>query len=174
MERPVRVTPSYRVYKNGGGVLERGRWVLDTRGSSRLELQGESDGSHSSDTLTHDTEARNDFWTIAGIYVYRHHVEPRVELYVPAGESVSKPLRCIDVATRTNTTLDVLLESRKDDHRNVDGDRHLSEPWTGFTQFTILNETPPDGRMSSGGRLTKIQATTRTDYLWPKIWSSMS
>ena len=28
---------------------------------------------------------------------------------------------------------------------NVDGDRDLSEAWTGFTQFTILNEKPPDG-----------------------------
>ena len=33
---------------------------------------------------------------------------------------------------------------------NVDGDRSLSEPWTGFTQFTILNEKPPDGYMCSG------------------------
>ena len=31
MGRPVRVTPSYRVYKNGGGVLVRGWWVVGTR-----------------------------------------------------------------------------------------------------------------------------------------------
>ena len=54
------------------------------------------------------------------------------------------PLKYIDVVRRTNTTLDVLLESRTDDDWNVDGDRMLSEPWTCFTQFTILNEKPPD------------------------------
>ena len=46
-------------------------------------LQGESDGSPPFNTLTDGGEARNDFWTIAGNYIYRHHVEPRVELYVP-------------------------------------------------------------------------------------------
>ena len=40
-----------------------------------------------------------------------------------------------DVARRTNTTLDVLLESRIDDYWNVDGYRNLSERCTGFTQF---------------------------------------
>ena len=46
----------------------------------------------------------------------------------------------IDVVRRTNTTLDVLLESRIDVFWNVDGGRELSGPWTVFTQFTILNE----------------------------------
>ena len=46
----------------------------------------------------------------------------------------------IDLVRRTNTTLDVLLESRIDDYRIVDGGRDLSELWTGFTQFTKLNE----------------------------------
>ena len=45
----------------------------------------------------------------------------------------------IIVVMRTNTTLDVLLESRFDDYWNVDGDRSLSEPWTGFRQFAILS-----------------------------------
>ena len=42
------------------------------------------------------------------------------------------------ICCRTNTTLDVLLESRID-YWNVDGGRELSEPWTGFTQV-ILSE----------------------------------
>ena len=29
-----------------------------------------------------------------------------------------------------------------DDHWNIDGDWNLSEPWTGFTQFTILIGKP--------------------------------
>ena len=56
------------------------------------------------------------------------------------------PPRYIDVTTRTPTTLDVLQESRVDDYWNINGDRNLSEPWTSFMQFTILNEKKhPDG-----------------------------
>ena len=40
--------------------------------------------------------------------------------------------------------------------------------------FTVLNEKPPDGFLWSRERLTKIQATTRPDHLWPEIWSGMS
>ena len=32
--------------------------------------------------MTDDSEARNDFWSIEGNYICRHHVEPRVNLYV--------------------------------------------------------------------------------------------
>ena len=40
-----------------------------------------------------DGEARNDFWSIAGNYIYRHHVEPRVKLYVPREELFHIPLQ---------------------------------------------------------------------------------
>ena len=69
--------------------------------------------------------------------MYRHHVEPRVKLSVPNEESFPITPQYIDVVRRTNTTLDVLLESRTDDYWNVDGDWDLSELWIGFTQFTI-------------------------------------
>ena len=84
----------------------------------RDDLRGESDGSQRLDTITADSDARNDFWTTAGNYIYRHHVEPRVKLYVPKEES--------DFVRRTKTTLDVLLECRKDDDWNADGDRDRS------------------------------------------------
>ena len=61
-----------------------------------------------------------------------------------------------------------------DGHWNVDGDRNQSVLWSGFTQFTLLREKPPDGRALSGERLTKIQATSRPDHLWPEIWSGRS
>ena len=50
----------------------------------------------------------------------------------------------------------------------------MSDAWTGFRKFTLLNEKPPKGNMWSGRRLTKIQATTRPDHRWPEIWSRMS
>ena len=46
----------------------------------------------------------------------------------------------------------------------------LSDSWTGFTQFTLLQETPPDGYMWSGERLTRKQLTSRPDHLWPELW----
>ena len=51
--------------------------------------------------------------------------------------------------------------------------RDLSDPWTGFTQFTILDEKAPDGYTWSGGRLTRKQVTSRPDHLWPELWKSM-
>ena len=55
----------------------------------------------------------------------------------------------------------------------MDGDRELSDAWTGFTWFIILNERPPEGFTWSGGRLTKKQATSRPDHLWPELWEKL-
>ena len=46
----------------------------------------------------------------------------------------------IDVTRTAETSFDVLLEKHVDDHWNVDGDRELSDAWTGFTRFTKANE----------------------------------
>ena len=84
-------------------------------------VRGESYGSEPFDSLSDDGEARDDFWSISGNYIFRHHVEPRVKLYVPKEESLPTPLRYIDVARTTSTTIDVLQERRSDDYWNVDG-----------------------------------------------------
>ena len=63
-----------------------------------------------------------------------------------------------------------MQESRIDDYWNIYGSRDLSDSWTGFTQFTLLEEKPPDGYMWSGVRLTKRQLTSRPDHLWPELW----
>ena len=34
-------------------------------------------------------EARNDFRSIGGDFIYRHPVEPRVQLYVPEGRNIT-------------------------------------------------------------------------------------
>ena len=60
--------------------------------------------------------------------------------------------------------------SRIDGYWKIDGSRDLSVSWTGFTQFTLLEAKPPDGYMWSGERLTKRQATSRPDHLWPENW----
>ena len=66
------------------------------------------------------SKPRDDFWSTSR----NQHVGPR----------------CLqkDVVRRTSTTLDVLLENRKNDCWNVDGSQEPSGPWSSFTQFTIL------------------------------------
>ena len=121
-------------------------------------LLGQSYGSSPTpeqDSSPDDGEARNDFWSISGNYIYRHHVEPRVNLYVPREDSLPIPLRYIEVTRVTSTTLDVMLERRIDDHWNIEGDRELSDSWTGFTRFTLLEEKSPNGCTWCGWRLAK-------------------
>ena len=112
----------------------------------RENLSGESLGNREefqSEETKGDEEVRKDFWSIQADFIYRHHIEPRVQLYVPREESFPIPLKYIDVIRSTHTDLDVAQEKRIDDYWNVDGCRNLSDSWTGFTRFILLNETLP-------------------------------
>ena len=122
------------------------------RGEGHVDFLGESEGSlpRPHDSFLDAGEAINDFWSMSGNFIYRHPVEPRVKLYSPREESFPIPLKYIDVSRTTRTNLDVMQERRIDDYWNIDGSRDLSDSWTGFTQFTLLNEKPPDGYMWSG------------------------
>ena len=135
----------------------------------------ESEGSlpQPHDSFPDAGEAINEFWSMSGSFIYRHHVEPRVKLYSPREESFPIPLKYIDVSRTTHTNLDVKQEKRIDDYWNIDGSRDLSDPWTGFTQFTLLDKKAPGGYTRSGVRLTRKQLTSRPDHLWPEIWKSM-
>ena len=117
------------------------------QGEGHVDFLGESEGSlpQPHDSFPDAGEAINDFWSMSGSFIYRHHVEPRVKLYSPREESFPIPLKYIDVTRTTHTNLDVKQEKRIDDYWNIDGSRDLSDPWTGFTQFTLLDEKAPDG-----------------------------
>ena len=145
------------------------------QGESNIDFLGESEGSlpQPQDSFPNVGEAINDFWSMSGNFIFRHHVEPRVKLYSPREESIPIPLKYIDVTRTTHTNLDVKQEKHIDDYWNIGGSRDLSDPWTGFTQFTLLEEKPPDGYMWSGERLTRKQLTSRPDHLWPELWKSM-
>ena len=138
----------------GDQVLRTSTSVQDRqdRGEEQENLLGESDGSSAplQDSKPDDGEAINDFWSMSGNIIHRHHVEPRVKLNVPSEDSFPIPLRYIAVTTATSTTLDVMLERRIDDYWNIEGNRDLADSWTGFTRFTILDEQTPDGRTWSG------------------------
>ena len=142
------------------------------RGESQRDFLGESDGSlpPPHDSFPDAGEAISDIWSMSGNFAYRHHVEPRVKLYSPREESFPIPLKCIDVSRTTHTHLEVKQERRIDDYWNIDGSRDLSDSWTGFTQFTLLEEKNPDVSKWSWEGLTKRQVTSRPDHLWPELW----
>ena len=152
--------------------LERPRPI---QGEGHIDFLGESEGSlpQLHDSLLVAGEAVNDFWSMSGSFIYRHHVEPRVKLYSPRQESFPIPLKYIDVTRITHKNLDVKKEKRIDDYWTIDGSRDLSDPWTSFTQFTLLEEEPHYGYMWSGERLTRKQLTSRPDDQWPELWKSM-
>ena len=157
---------------------ERGQEREVLRGEEQEILRGDSDGLSSptslQDDLTRDdAEATNDFWSITGDCIYRHHVEPQVKLYVPKEESFPIPMKFFDVTRTTHSSLDVMLENI-DEYWNVDVDRELSDAWTGFTRFISLSERPPDGYTWSGWRLMRKQTTSRPDNVWPDMWKHMS
>ena len=83
-------------------------------------------------------------------------------------------LKFVDVTRATSTSLDVVLERSIDDYWNVEEDRDLTNTWTGFAGFTILDEKPPDGYTLSGERLARKQTASRPDSLWPEIWKHIS
>ena len=49
--------------------------------------------------------------------------------------------RYIDVTRPTSTTMVVMFERHTDDHWNIEGDRDLSDLWTGFTIYQIGRKT---------------------------------
>ena len=143
----------------------------------RENLSGESQGDreefHPEETKD-DAETQKDFWSIQGDFIYRPHIEPRVQLYVPKEESFPIPLKNIDVIRSTHTDLDVAQEKRIDDYWHVDGNRNLSDSWTGFTRFTLLNKTPPKGKMWSNKNPNDITPRSHMAWRLDKNWKSRS
>ena len=69
----------------GDQVFRKSTLIRDhtERGEERIgDLLGRiGRGLNHQTQLTADSEARNDYWTIPGNYIYRHHVQPRVKLH---------------------------------------------------------------------------------------------
>ena len=103
------------------------------RGEGHVDFLGESEGSPPppQDSYPDAGEAINDFWSMSGNFIYRHHVEPRVKFYSLRKESFPFPLKYIDVSRTTHTNLDVMHDSRIDDYWIIDGSRDLSDFGTG-------------------------------------------
>ena len=60
------------------------------RGEGHVDFLGESEGTlpPPQDSCPDAGEAINDFWSMPGNFIYRHHVESRVKLYSPREESL--------------------------------------------------------------------------------------
>ena len=108
------------------------------------------------------------------ISIDRHHVVPRVKLYVPKEETFLIPMKYIDVTRTTKNSLDVMLEKQIEDYWNVNGKKELSDAWTGCTRYVLQEERPPEGYTWSGEKLTRKQKTSHPDGVWPDMWKFKS
>ena len=133
------------------------------------------------------------FWSIQIGFVHRHHNEPGVQLNCAEGRNIpqSKEIHwCNKVYLPWSGRLARkacwwLLECLLDQklvrfverfhevppqryiHKDQDIHTHLSDYWTRFTKFTLLKEEHPKRR------LTKIEATTKPDHVWPEVWTKL-
>ena len=82
-------------------------------------------------------------------FIYRYHVDSGVQLYMPERRNI--PLNYIDVTRMTHTNLDLLRESRVDDHWNVDVDRNL--------EVHIIKLKPPKDIYGQGNHQTSLIVT---------------
>ena len=109
-----------------------------------------------------------DFWSIQSDFIYRHHNEPRVQLYVPKEETFPILLKYIDGTWSTHTELDVLQEKRIDDYKNDDSGRYLSDSWWGLTKFIpcMERETSKRTDKDSNNYQTRSWKARNLDENW--------
>ena len=84
------------------------------RGESHLDFLGESEGSllPPHDSFPDASEAINDFWSMSGHFIYRHHVEPRVKQRIWKGDFLVadiEELENLDASARRLNAKEVLM-----------------------------------------------------------------
>ena len=145
------------------------------RGEEQGHLPGESDGSSSTplqDSSLHDGEQEMISGPCQETSFSAITLNPESN-FTRREKNHSLPLKYIDLSKTTHTNLGVKHKKRIDDYWNIDGSRDLSDYWTGFNQFILLKEKPPNEDMWSGRRLTRKQLASRPDHLWPELWDTM-
>ena len=143
------------------------------QGEGHVDFLGESEGSlpQPHDSFPDAGEARDDFWSMSGSFIYRHHVEPRVALYSPREESFTIPLKYIP-----ELLIRIWMSSKRSALMIIGTLMALENCLIlGQVSHNLLYSTKkaPDGYMWSGERLTRKQLTSRPDHLWPELWKSM-
>ncbi len=120
-----------------------------------------------------------DFWTLNKACLVRHHMVPRLKLYVPVETDTPIPLEYLDVMRTTTTELEAneaFLEDHWIGRPESDGapDKELSSWWTGTTIFMLRQKTPPPKFTWVMGRLTTEQKSNRPPSVYPEQWTTMS
>ena len=116
-------------------------------------------------------EAKNDIWSISCIDI----MSKSENLCVPQESSFPVPLKYFDAVRRTSPTLDVWQERQVGDSWNLSMVTGNLSPMDWLHAIQDLEPQPhSQGYMWSGEGLTKIQATSRPEYVWAEVWSSMS
>ena len=118
--------------------------------SQRREIEGETEVREPPE-MREDAEARVDFLSIQGDFTCRHHNETRVQLFAKTRNIPNSTQISWCNQNYTHWFLEVKQEKRIDDYWNVDLNRHLSDSWTRFTRFILLEEKVLKEHMWSGG-----------------------
>ena len=119
------------------------------QGESNIDFLGESEGSlpKPQDSFPDAEKAMNDFWSMSGSF----HISPS---RWTQSQTLLDEKGIIPYSTEIHWRIQnysyefgCQAGKRIDDCWNIDGSRDLSDPWTGFTQFTLLDDKVLDGYM---------------------------
>ena len=142
------------------------------RGESHVDFIGESEGSlpPPHDSFPDAGEAMDDFWSMSGNFMYRHHVEPRVK------QDSRNWNRRLDRLCRTfhHHNLDVMQElphRRLLEHRWVKRYVWISDRF--HSVYFIGREASRPDICGPGRDWPRKQLTSRPDHSWPELWIQM-
>ena len=146
------------------------------RGESQRDFLGESEGSlpPGRDSFPDAGEAINDFWSTSGNFIHRHHVEPRVKLHSPREESFPVPLKYIDVSRTLRRQTWMLCKNAASMTIGISMDQEICLILGKVSLSLLYCVRNLQMDMWSGERLTKRQATSRPDHLWPELWKKLA
>ena len=169
---------------HGDTSAETGETAMDDKGDSEDVL--DRDGLERSE----DEKEGEDFWSLNGTCLVRHHVVPRTKLFSLYDVTSTKPpmpLEYIDIRRETYTNLEnpgeaVIYDAwwlPADQAQQVDAlrdqERTLSAPWTGKTMFNLLMNVPKPGyEWCEGEDIRCGGQTTRPGNITPYNWSQLS
>ena len=128
--------------------------IEDLSGGLRDEPGEESQPTETTD----DAEARADFWSIQGDFIYRQSQWTTGSTLRAEGKTFPILLKYIDGTWSTPTELDVLQEKRIDDYKNDDSGRYLSDSWRGFNLHKDWQ---------------RFKQLPRPDHEKPEIWTKI-
>ena len=139
---------------------------------------------------TEDEKDDEDFWSLNGTCLTRHHRVPRTKLfslYDVVKKKPPIPLEYVDIRRETYTNLESPEERMifdtwwlpADQVKQIEAlrnqERELSSPWTGKTMFNLLMNVPKPGfEWCEGEEIRVVHETTRPRNISPYNWSQLS